>query len=161
MQNEQVFNTIYQQHYSKVYRLCKGYFNGNEFIANDATQETFIKVWQKLSSFRNEANISTWIFRIAANTCLLHLRKASTQKEIKVDILPEKKLEEHNEEAEEQLKKMYSCIHQLDENNRMIILLTLEGVEYNAIADVIGISEKNLRVKIHRIKKELANCVKK
>lgn len=160
MQNEQVFNTIYQQHYSKVYRLCKGYFNGNESIANDATQETFIKVWQKLSSFKNEANISTWIFRIAANTCLLHLRKASTQKEIKVDILPEKKLEEYNVEAEEQLKKMYACIRQLDETNRMIILLTLEGVEYAAIAYVIGISEENLRVKIHRIKKELTNCVK-
>ena len=161
MQNEQVFNTIYEQHYNKVYRLCKGYFNGNESIAFDATQETFIKVWQKINTFRNEANISTWIYRIAANTCLLYLRKASTQKEIKVDVLPEKKLEEYNEEVEEKLKKMYACIHQLDENGRMIILLTLEGVEYNTIADVIGISEENLRVKIHRIKKCLSTCVKK
>lgn len=160
MQNEVIFNTIYQQHFNKVYRLCKGYFNGNETIAADATQETFIKVWQNIQTFRNEANISTWIYRIAANTCLLYLRKASTKNEIKVESIPEKKLEEYNDATEEKLKKMYACIQQLDETNRMIILLTLEGIEYSSIADVIGISEENVRVKIHRIKKALSTCVK-
>ena len=151
---------IYQQHFSKVLRLCKGYFNGDEAQAGDAAQEIFIKVWQHLESFRNESSISTWIYRIAVNTCLLQLRKPSFKKEIKEPDFPDIAAEEYNNQAELQFKKMYSCIGQLDEAGKMIILMVLEGLPYASIADVAGITEETLRVKIHRIKKNLSNCVK-
>jgi RNA polymerase sigma factor (sigma-70 family) len=160
MQNQQeAFTVIYKEQYSKVFRLCKGYFNGNEATAVDATQEVFIKVWQHMNGFRNESSINTWIYRIAVNTCLLHLRKASTRKELKTAILPERADEQYDFVQEQKLQKMYHCIHQLDETGRLIILMVLDGVEYGEIADIIGITEDTLRVKIHRIKKNLTNCV--
>ena len=60
---------------------------------------------------------------------------------------------------EERLKKLYACIHKLDELNRMVILMILEGLSYNEIATVTGISENTLRVRIHRIKNNLTSCV--
>jgi RNA polymerase sigma factor (sigma-70 family) len=153
------FTTIYQQHCDKVFRLCRGYFNGDEELAADAVQEIFIKVWQHMDSFRNESLVSTWVYRISVNTCLLHLRKPSYKKEVKTSSLPERPAEEYNYAQEQQLKKMYACIQQLDETGRMIILMVLEGLDYTAIAAVAGITEDTLRVKIHRIKKSLSNCV--
>jgi RNA polymerase sigma factor (sigma-70 family) len=154
------FITIYRQHHAKVFRLCKGYFNGEEETANDMVQEIFIKVWQHLDSFRNESMVSTWIYRISVNCCLLHARKPSVKKEIHLQQLPDLAQEEHNPVTEERLRKMYSCISQLEEAGKLIIMLVLEGVKYPEIAGVLGISEDTLRVRIHRIKKSLANCVK-
>jgi RNA polymerase sigma factor (sigma-70 family) len=159
VQKEEQFTSIYQDHYTRVFRLCRGYFNGDEALAADAAQEIFIKVWQNLETFRHESSVGTWIYRISVNTCLLHLRKPSSRNEIKIHTLPELPVEAYNSLVEEQLKKMYTCIQQLDEGGKMIILMVLEGLDYASIADVAGVSEETLRVKIHRIKKTLSNCV--
>jgi RNA polymerase sigma-70 factor (ECF subfamily) len=153
------FTAIYHDQYAKVFRLCKGYFNGDEATAVDAAQEVFIKVWQNLEGFRHESSISTWIYRIAVNTCLLYLRKAATQKEMKTATLPDRPEEQYDAVTEQRLQKMYNCIQQLDETGRLIILMVLEGVDYGEIAIITGISADTLRVKIHRIKKSLTNCV--
>ena len=157
---EEQFTAIYQEHYAKVFRLCRGYFNGEEAPANDTVQEIFIKVWQHLDSFRNESSISTWIYRISVNCCLLHKRKPYLKKEIRMQKLPVVAQEDYDPVMEERLHKMYSCIGQLDEAGKLIILLVLEGVLYQEIAAVVGITEDTLRVRIHRIKKTLANCVR-
>ncbi|GIQ59495.1 DNA-directed RNA polymerase sigma-70 factor [Flavobacterium collinsii] len=153
------FNEIYNKHYNKVFRLCKGYFCGDVALASDAAQEIFIKVWGNLDTFRNESSISTWIYRITVNTCLLYLRKSSSRKEIRADVLPQVASETYSNEKEEQLQQMYQCIQKLEETNKMIILMTLDGIEYPEISEVIGITEETLRVRIHRIKKSLTQCV--
>jgi len=153
------FNEIYNKHYNKVFRLCKGYFCGDIALASDAAQEVFIKVWEHLDTFRNESSISTWIYRITVNTCLLYLRKSSVRKEIRTDILPKVASETYSDEKEEQLQQMYQCIQKLEETNKMIILMILDGIEYPEISEVIGITEETLRVRIHRIKKSLTQCV--
>jgi RNA polymerase sigma factor (sigma-70 family) len=153
------FKSIYEQHYDKIFRLCRGYFSGDEALAADAVQEIFIKIWQHLDGFRNQSSVSTWVYRISVNTCLLYLRKPSHKKEIKTAILPERAAEAYDSIQEQRLQKMYACIQQLDETGRMIILMVLEGLEYAAIAAVVGTTEDTLRVKIHRIKKSLSNCV--
>jgi len=68
------FEEIYKSYWQKIFRLCMGYVNDYE-LAQDMAQETFIIVWQQLSKFRNEASISTWIFRIASNNCLRQIEK--------------------------------------------------------------------------------------
>ena len=153
------FNELYRQHHAKVFRLCKGYFNGSEELASDATQEIFIKVWGYLDSFRNESSISTWIYKISVNTCLLYLRKQSTKKEIRTADFPSITAETYSFEEEEKLQKMYTCIQKLDETGKIIILMVLEGIEYEKISEVIGVTQETLRVRIHRIKKNLTQCV--
>lgn len=161
MKNPILFNEIYETHYPKVVRLCKGYFNGDADLAADASQEVFIKVWENLNRFRMESSISTWIFRITVNTCLIYLRKKSTRKEIHTEHFPQLTLETYHSETEEKLKQLYACIYKLDETGKMIILMVLEGMPYDEIAHVIGITEETLRVRIHRIKKSLTQCVQK
>ena len=68
------FEDIYRRYWNKIFRLCMGYVNDYS-LAQDMAQETFIKVWQYLPTFRNEANIDTWIFRIATNNCLRQLER--------------------------------------------------------------------------------------
>lgn len=70
----QVFEEIYKSYWQKIFRLCMGYVNDHN-LAQDLTQDTFIKVWEQLPKFRNESNIGTWIFRIASNNCLRHIEK--------------------------------------------------------------------------------------
>lgn len=159
MEKNEQFNRLFQDHYPKVFRLCKGYFNGDVNCTDDATQEVFIKVWEHLDTFRNESSISTWIYRITVNTCLLYLRKTKTKKEIATEHFPTLTQENFSEEKEAQLQKMYECIQKLDETGKMIILMTLEGVDYPRISEVVGITEETLRVRIHRIKKSLTQCV--
>jgi RNA polymerase sigma-70 factor (ECF subfamily) len=161
LEKQAQFNELFNTHYPKVLRLCKGYFNGDVDLAADASQEVFIKVWENLDSYRNESSIGTWIFRIAVNTCLVYLRKKSTKKEIRAEQFPNLATENYSPEIEEKLSKMYACIQKLDEMGKMIILMVLEGIDYSEIAQVVGLTEETLRVRIHRIKKSLTQCVQK
>ncbi|HEY0666920.1 MAG TPA: RNA polymerase sigma factor [Sphingobacteriaceae bacterium] len=151
---EELFKEIFQNNSRKIYHLCYGY-TGDDDSANDLMQETFMKVWQNLDKFRNQALISTWIYRIAVNTCLSYLR---VQKRQAKDELTDNIIENQPEEVSEknnQVSQLYQCIAQLDENERIIITMVLDEVPYSEIAEISGISEGNLRVKIHRIKLKL------
>lgn len=154
-----LFDDLFHRYYPKVFRLCKGYFKGDEGPASDAAQETFIKVWQHLDTFRNDATIGTWIYRIAVNTCLTQIRKIQNKKEMSDDHLPHTPNESGDSDKEARFSKMYACIGLLPPADRMIILMILEAVPYDEIAKIVGITEGNLRVKIHRIKNKLTNCV--
>ncbi len=159
---EDEFTRIYQTHFGRVFRLCKGYVNGNQALATDLTQEVFLKVWQHRAEFRAEASLSTWIYKVAVNTCLLQLRKAATSPERQTDMLPERADEDEGDQertTNERLQQLYAGIHQLDHTARLIILLVLDGLTYEEIATIVGISEGLLRVKIHRIKKRLAKLI--
>ena len=160
MISEKEFIEVYEKYHEKVYRLCMGYFKGNTSIAKDATQQVFINVWEKRKSFRREAAIATWVYRIAVNTCLLFLRKNGKTISFSDMKIPDT-YEEANiaEEKEQQLQSLYACINKLNEVNRVIILMVLDGLDYEHIAEVTGISYDSLRVRIHRIKKQLTNCV--
>jgi RNA polymerase sigma factor (sigma-70 family) len=153
------FNELFNNYYYKIHRLCKGYLNGNEASASDAAQDVFVKIWEHLDTFRNESKVSTWIYRIAVNTCLMYLRKQSTKNEKSTDVFPIIGTESYSFEEDEKLQKMYSCINKLDEKNKVIILMVLEGLPYPEISEVVGITEETLRVKIHRIKINLTQCV--
>ena len=160
MAKEQVFKEIFQTNSKKIYHLCYGYTNDEE-SANDLLQETFIKVWQNLDKFRNQAMISTWIYRIAVNTCLTYLKKQNRQPK---DELTPNIIENHQEdfsEKEEQVKTLYKCISQLEETDRLIITMVMDELPYPEIAEISGISEGNLRVKIHRIKNKLTELYNK
>lgn len=148
------FKELFQKNSRKIYHLCYGY-TGDEDSANDLMQETFMKVWQNLEKFRNQALISTWIYRIAVNTCLSYLRVEKRQaKDELTDTIIENKTEEISDKNE-QIASLYKCISQLEENERILITMVLDEIPYHEIAQISGISDGNLRVKIHRIKQKL------
>ena len=153
---DECFERVYAENYEKVIRLCLGYFKGDEEIAQDISQEIFIKVWQELSTFRRDAKISTWIYRITVNTCLQELRKKK-MKLLTIDLAQSEV--DFSDNTEQQFSAMYRCISQLSQQNETIILLELEGVPQQEIAQIVGIGHQAVRTRIHRIKEKLSKCV--
>ena len=145
------FDAIYQAYWQKIYRLCLGYVNDHA-MAQDMAQETFITVWKQLSTFRQESSIGTWIFRIATNTCLRQIERKNRnlQTDLPIDLPTQEALD-----TEEQIQLLYKSIAELPEMDRIIISLELEDVKQAEIAAIVGLSEANVRVKIHRIKEKL------
>lgn len=158
-EKEALFKVMYQDYSVKVQRLCIGY-TGNVAEADDLLQETFIKAWQNFDKFRGEAQVSTWIYRIAVNTCLQYIKKQKGKNEIDVGLVAHK-IKETEDTNEEQVQLLYKCISMLSEIDRVIITLLLEEVSYAEIATITAISEGNLRVKIHRIKQQISNLYSK
>lgn len=154
MNKEVHFKEIFEANSRKIFHLCYGY-TGDSDSANDLMQETFLKVWQNLDKFKNQSQISTWIYRIAVNTCLSYLRVEKRQaKDELTDNIIENRPEELSDKNE-QVSRLYTSISKLEENERIIITMVLDEVPYPEIAQISGISEGNLRVKIHRIKQKL------
>lgn len=145
------FETIYNQYWGRIFRLCMGYVNDEE-LAKDLCQETFIKVWKNLSSFRGDSAITTWIFRIATNTCLRQIERNKIRISSKLN---EDLAEEKLPDKESQIKLLYRFISELPEVDRIIISLELDNINQSEIAQIVGLSPGNIRVRIHRIKDQL------
>jgi RNA polymerase sigma-70 factor (ECF subfamily) len=152
------FETIYKTYWQKVFRICMGYVNDID-SAKDLAQETFIKVWKQLPKFRNESSIGTWIYRIASNTCLRQIQKENKMPKSELPLEIKEEILETNIEKDTQF--LYQCISELQEVERIIISLELEDMNQKEIAQIIGLSEGNVRVKIHRIKEKLTKKFKK
>lgn len=152
------FESIYETYREKVYRLCMGYINDHE-QARDLVQETFVIVWQQLPKFRNESAVSTWIYRIASNNCLRQIEKDKRlpKGEMKADAADTPA----PTDTEGKMKLLYKSISELEELDRIIISLELEDVRQSEIAQITGLSDANVRVRIHRIKEKLLQKIKR
>ncbi|OKS85009.1 RNA polymerase sigma factor [Mucilaginibacter polytrichastri] len=150
------FEEIYNRYAPQIFRVCLGYTNDAD-QARDLVQETFISVWKGLPGFKGKSQISTWIFRIATNHCL---RALEVSKRMPGAELPANLTEIYDEPQEDKLNFLYRCIAELEETDRIIISLELEGLPQTEIAAVVGLSNGNVRVKIHRIKEKLAQKIK-
>ncbi|MBS2101142.1 RNA polymerase sigma factor [Carboxylicivirga linearis] len=159
MRIEEEFDQIYNTYAPKVFRLCLGYASGNEELAKEWQQETFIKVWNHRKSFQGKSSVSTWIFRIAVNICLSDLRKSCKHTQINESILEDTFTDIDNENKEVPIEKMYQCIDRLTPNNKTIILLELEETPQATIAETMGVAHGALRTRLSRIRQSLLKCI--
>jgi RNA polymerase sigma-70 factor (ECF subfamily) len=150
------FETIYNKYWQKVYRLSMAYVNDHDW-AKDIAQETFVSVYQNLVKFRKEADIGTWIYRIASNHCLRQIDKRS---KMPTSEWPHQIEAAPISDLELKVELLYQYISELPETDRIIISLELENVKQAEIAEIVGISEANVRVKIFRIKEKLTQKFK-
>ncbi len=153
------FKRLFEENKDRVFRICCAYVRSDQ-NRQDLFQEIFMNVWKNLSSFRNKSHINTWIYRISINTSInfCRLQSASDKRceEIKKDILSfsEKELREKFRQ-ENELEKMFDAINKLPLLDKTIVSLQLEGIDHAGIAEICGITEVNIRVRFHRIKKKL------
>jgi RNA polymerase sigma-70 factor (ECF subfamily) len=150
------FEDIYKTYWQKVFRLCMGYVNDQDWV-KDIAQETFLTIWQQLPKFRNESSIGTWVFRIATNHCLRQIEKNKRMPKSK---MPSEIAEVPQTDDSNKIEFLYKCISELPETDRIIISLELEDVKQTEIANIVGISEANVRVRIHRMKETLSHKFK-
>ncbi|MBX2878183.1 MAG: sigma-70 family RNA polymerase sigma factor [Saprospiraceae bacterium] len=149
------FEELYHGYYPMVFQICLGYFKGEEDIAKDASQEVFIIIWKNLKKFKGESSIKTWIYRITVNTCLGQI-KADSRRE---KALNQIEMDHQDENLDDSISKLYKAIGQLNKTERLIIMMVLEKEKQKMIAEILGIEETNLRVKIHRIKIKLGKIL--
>ena len=156
---EKEFIKLLNDHIGIIYKICNVYFYKNP-LKEDYQQEIIIRLWKAFPDFRNESEFSTWMYRVALNTAIDIKRKFHTRLQYTELTREEYKLTDNKEaQKSDQKEKMYGAINRLNDGEKAIILLYLEGFSYNEIAGIIGISESNTGVKINRIKKHLIKLI--
>ncbi len=153
---EQEFLSRLNESQGIVHKVC-GMYCDNEEERKDLFQEILIHLWKSYPSFKGEAKFSTWMYRVAFNIAIQQLRKEKKKKEDHV--LPEQLDQFSNENEEdgliEERKMLKIAIKQLNEVEKAIIMLYLDDRDNEDIAEIIGISQNNVRVKMTRIRNKL------
>ncbi|WP_372768725.1 RNA polymerase sigma factor [Lutibacter sp.] len=153
---EHKFILEFEQNQNIVHKVCRIY-TSNQDAHNDLFQEIAIQLWKAYPKFRGESKLSTWMYRIGLNTAITLYRK-SKRSIVTQDIdsvLYKIESTSYDDTEEEQLKLMYKAIHQLTDIDKALIFLYLEEINYKEIAETMGISEVNARVRMNRIKTRL------
>lgn len=153
---EHKFIVEFEQNQNIIHKVCRIY-TSNRDAHNDLFQEIAIQLWKAYPKFRGESKLSTWMYRIGLNTAITLYRK-SKRSIVTQDfdsVLYRIESTSYDDTEEEQLKLMYKAIHQLTDIDKALIFLYLEDVNYKEIAETMGISEVNARVRMNRIKTRL------
>jgi RNA polymerase sigma-70 factor (ECF subfamily) len=123
---------------------------------NDLFQEIVLQLWRSFPTFRGEAKITTWMYRIALNTAISGLRKRG--RTIKTEDIHERHFnfsDSADDTQEENFQKLQWAIRQLTEIERAMIMMALDEVPYEEIAETIGITQNNVRVRMNRIREKI------
>tara|TARA_R110002096_G_C14572894_1_gene720729 strand:- start:670 stop:1176 length:507 start_codon:yes stop_codon:yes gene_type:complete len=161
-EQETIFLSALEKNQDKLFRICSIYSEDNE-DAKDLFQEVLVHVWRSMGTFKGNSSIGTWMFRVALNVCLRFKSKHTKNQNrfIRLDSMTISNLrtEENNEEENEKLKDLKKCVKKLNDGDKAIVALYLEGVVYKEISSILGLSENHVAVKVKRIKSKLFNCI--
>jgi len=155
VEEEKRFISLINTHQGLIHKICIMYENDPD-VRNDLFQEIVFQLWKSFSSFRGEAKITTWMYRIALNTAISGFRKQT--RNVKTEDLKELHLnisDSWEYDGEEDIQRLHWAIRQLSEIERAMIMLALEEVPYEEIAETIGITQNNVRVRMNRIREKL------
>jgi RNA polymerase sigma-70 factor (ECF subfamily) len=151
---KQIFDEWLSQHKGILFKIIRAYaFNPHD--QEDLFQEISLQVWKSIPEFRNESKPSTWIYRVALYTATVWVRKEKTRPPTQPLADVEHTLSVTNRPRDERSECLYQQIGQLDPIDRSVCLLLLDGFSYKEMAEMLGISESNVGVKVHRIKQHL------
>ena len=152
-QEEEIFARLVREHKSTIYTVCY-MFSKDEDEVQDLFQETLINMWKGIGGFRQESKVDTWIYRVALNTCLTQERKKKREVK-KVPLTMDVNFFEDNDANAKQARILHQRISQLAYVDRALVMLWLDGMSYDEIGAVVGISPQNVAVKLFRIKEQL------
>ena len=149
--DETEFARMVRAHKETIYTVCY-MFSKDADEVSDLFQEVLINLWNGLEQFRGESKMDTWVYRVSLNTCISWDRK---KKYTTVPLTMEINLFEDSDDDTRQIQMLYKRIHQLKPFDRAIVLLWLENMSYEEIASIVGITAKNVSVRLYRIKEQL------
>ncbi|MBQ1184755.1 MAG: sigma-70 family RNA polymerase sigma factor [Muribaculaceae bacterium] len=147
------FAQTVKEHKSTIYTVCYMFSNNPEEVA-DLFQEILINLWKGFPKFREDSNVRTWIYRVSLNTCISSERKNKRR----VETLPltmDINLFDDSDDDTKQVQMLRNRINKLGPFDRAIVLLWLENLSYEEIAAIVGISAKNVSVRLVRIREQL------
>jgi len=154
--DEKKFINLINEHQGLIHKVCIMYVSNPE-LRNDLFQEIVLQLWKSFHTFRGEAKITTWMYRIALNTAISGYRKQT--RNVKTQDLDEVhyNISEHPgaEDGEENAQKLQWAIRQLSDIERAMVMMALEEIPYEEIAETVGITQNNVRVRMNRIREKL------
>lgn len=149
---EQQFTEIIQTHERTIYTVCH-MFSNNADEVDDLYQEILVRLWKGFDSFQGKSDIRTWIYRVSLNYCInFHNKQKKEQERLASGMALHT---DGNHEKDLQIKQLYTRIQTLGLVDRSVVLLWLEGLSYDEIGAILGISVKNVSFKLVRIKEQL------
>lgn len=150
---EKQFEELVKQYKRTIYSVCYMFSRDNEEI-NDLFQEILVRLWLGFDQFEQRSSVNTWVYRVALNTAINSDKRAKRRPQtvpLSTDIDPY----DPQDSSLEQVRQLYALINQLDVMDRGLVLLWLEGIGYDEIAAIMGITVANVGIKLHRIKEKL------
>ncbi|SEW07923.1 RNA polymerase sigma-70 factor, ECF subfamily [Chryseobacterium wanjuense] len=157
---EQEFLEKIEKHKGIIFKISKMYMDEKD-DRDDLFQEITYQIWKAYPNFKGHSEFSTWMYRIALNTAIIFLKNEKKRSFIKNEDFSEYKItqDEFDHEKEEKLNAMYGAIHQLNPIDKAFIFYYLENFSGKEIAEQMGISEGNVRVKMNRAKNKLKDIL--
>lgn len=157
---EKEFLEKIEKHKGVIFKISKMYMDDFD-DQKDLFQEITYQVWKAYPTFEGRSEFSTWLYRIALNTAILFLKSEKRRSFIQNNEVNNFKInqDEYDDEDEQKLKKMYEAINQLNAIDKALIFYYLENYSGNQIAEQMGISEVNARVKMNRAKEKLKQLI--
>lgn len=149
---EEKFAQVVKQHRNTIYTVCYMFSNDADEVA-DLFQEVLINVWRGFANFEQRSDIRTWIYRVALNTCISADRKARRRAAIPLSM--DVDLFRGGDDDAGQAALLHNRITKLRPFDRAIVLLWLENMSYEEIGAIVGITAKNVSVRLYRIKEQL------
>lgn len=151
-QDEQFFTDLVRQNKSTIYSVCYMFSNDKDEV-EDLFQESLINLWRGLPSFEGRSQVATWVWRVTLNTCISADRKK--KRNATVPLTMDIDLFDESNTQSQQAQLLRDRIQRLQPFDRAIVLLWLESMSYDEIAAIVGITPKNVGVRLYRIKEQL------
>ena len=150
--NEAEFGRIIRENKGTIYTVCYMFSKDKEEV-DDLFQEALIKLWQGFASFQGKSDLKTWIYKVTLNSCISIDRKKKIRKT--EPLMEGINLFDKNDADNKQTDMLHARIQRLQPFDRAIVLLWLENMSYQEIAQIVGIEVKNVSVRLYRIKEQL------
>lgn len=155
--SEKEFLSIIQANQGIIHKICRIYRDSRE-DREDLFQEVIFQIWRSYPSYNGGSKISTWLYRIALNTAMASFRKKKPNV-VLTESLPDLQFQYMDNECNEMQEKLLFGIRLLSEPDRALIALYLDEFSYQQMAEILGISESNVGVKLARIKIKLQKLI--
>lgn len=150
--DEREFEKLVKEHKNTIYTVCFMFSKDSEEV-NDLFQEVLINLWNGLPEFKGQSSMGTWIWRISLNTCISCERKK--KKNPTIPLTMDVDFFEDKDAEAQQVRMLYDRVHRLKPFDRAIVLLWLEGISYDEIAAIVGITPSNVATRLFRIREQL------
>jgi len=155
--SENEFVRLIQQHSGIIYKIINLYIDAEE-DKRDLHQEILLQAWKSYTHFKGNSSFSTWLYKVSLNTVLTFNKKVKKHSELKTN---DTVIAENTTNKKEQSELLYYLVRQLPEVDKMIMTLHLEGYKNLEIADITGLKVNHINVKLHRLKNQIIEQLKK
>lgn len=152
MNLEQQFTELVRAHRGTIYSVCYLFSERKEEV-DDLFQEVLINLWRGFEHFEGRSEVRTWVWRVSLNTCITADRSKRRRKVEPLETFMN--LYTDNDRESRQIRQLHERIQRLQPFDRAIVLLWLEGMPYEEIAAIVGITVKSVSVRLYRIKESL------